>query len=106
MRKINILVFFLLAIYSISGCATKLSPEARSIRVITKTEMVENCIYLGQLNSSSMLGDSFTGVGFESAMNELKNNAAKIGADALFIQIISNTVGGTRMIGDAYKCKK
>jgi len=65
-------------------------------------------MYKQRLRATGILaigGFAATGVGFESAMNALKNKAADMGANALLTQEISNTMGGTRMIGDAYYCK-
>ena len=71
-----------------------------------QSEGIKNCKYLGQVTSSSSWGGfAATGIGFESAMNELKNKAAEMGANVLLTQVISNTMGGTRMIGDAYYCQ-
>lgn len=90
----------------VSGCATTLTNKGAFVRVTNQPEEVKNCRYLGQITSSSSWGGfAATGLGFESAMNELKNKAAEMGADVLLTQVISNTMGGTRMIGDAYRCK-
>lgn len=103
----NIVLFFLVALTVIfTGCATRLSPTAKTVRVTSQIEIIEKCIYLGQVNASSIWGGyALTGLGFESAMNELKNKVAEMGGNVLLTQIVSNTLGGTRMIGDAYKCK-
>ncbi len=97
---------FLFVVIALSGCATTLSNKGELIRVTNRSEDVKNCEYLGQVSSSSSWGGfAATGVGFESAMNELKNKAADIGANVLLTQVISNTMGGTQMIGDAYYCQ-
>ena len=90
----------------VSGCATTLSNKGAFVRVTNQAEEVKNCKYLGQVSASSSWGGfAATGIGFESAMNELKNKAAERGATVLLTQVISNTMGGTRMIGDAYYCQ-
>ena len=91
---------------ALSGCATTLSNKGALVRVTSQSEAVKVCKYLGQVSSSSSWGGfAATGVGFESAMNELKNKAADMGANVLLTQVISNTMGGTKMIGDAYYCQ-
>ena len=99
-------LFLLFVAISLSGCATTLSNKGALVRVTNQSEDVRSCKYLGQVSSSSSWGGfAATGVGFESAMNELKNKAADMGANVLLTQVISNTMGGTRMIGDAYYCQ-
>jgi hypothetical protein len=108
MKKINTITsFFLLyAIIFLAGCATTLSNQGALVRVTNQSEDVKTCNYLGQITSSSGWGGfAATGLGFESAMNELRNKAGAMGANVLLTQVISNTMGGTRMIGDAYICK-
>ncbi len=98
-------IILLFVVIVLSGCATTLSKKGALIRVTNRSEDVKNCEYLGQVSSSSSWGGfAATGVGFKSAMNELKNKAANMGANVLLTQVISNTMGGTRMIGDAYYC--
>jgi len=99
-------LFLIFASTFISGCATTLTNKGAYVRVTNQYEEVKNCKYLGQATSSSGWGGfAATGIGFESAMSELKNKAAEMGANVLLTQVISNTMGGTRMIGDAYYCK-
>lgn len=98
-------LFLMLVTIFLSGCATTLSNKAMLVRVTNQREDINNCKYLGQVTSSSSWGGfAATGVAFESAMNQLKNKAAAMGANVLLTQVISNTMGGTRMIGDAYYC--
>jgi len=105
MKKFFSVSLIFIVVITLSGCATSLSTKGASIRITSQPEDVKGCEYLGQLTSSSSWGGfAATGLGFESAMNELKNKAAQMGANTLLTQLISNTMGGTRMIGDAYKC--
>jgi len=103
---IMIIFYILFTVISLSGCATTLSNKGLLVRVTSQSDEVKGCKYLGQVSSSSSWGGfAATGVGFESAMNELKNKSADLGANVLLTQVISNTMGGTRMIGDAYYCQ-
>ena len=105
-KSISAILFLIFAAIFVSGCATTLSNRAALVRVTNQSDEVKNCKYLGQVTSSSGWGGfAATGIGFESAMNELKNKAAEMGANVLLTQVISNTMGGTNMIGDAYYCQ-
>ncbi len=109
MYKIKCIVAVFSLIFAsilVSGCATHLSSKGASVRITSHFEEVKGCKYLGQVVSSSHWGGSLaTGVAFDSAMNQLKNKAAAMGANVLLTQSLSNTMGGTRMIGDAYSCQ-
>ena len=105
-RNSSTLILVIICLTLISGCATPVTNAGSQIRVTNQNEDVKNCKYLGQVTSSSSWGGfAATGIGFDSAMNELKNKTASMKANVLLTQTISNTVGGTRMIGDAYLCK-
>ena len=105
-KCIAVILSLIFASTFVSGCATTLSNKGAFVRVTNQSEEVQNCKYLGQVSASSSWGGfAATGIGFESAMNELKNKAAEMGANVLLTQVISNTMGGTRMIGDAYYCQ-
>jgi len=105
-KCIAAILFIVFASIFVFSCATTLTNKGAFVRVTNQSEEVKNCKYLGQVTSSSSWGGfAATGIGFESAMNELKNKAAEMGANVLLTQVISNTMGGTRMIGDAYYCQ-
>ena len=106
-KNIQILLFLMFATILTSGCVTTLSNKGSLVRVTNQSNDVKNCKFLGQITSSSSWGGfAATGLGFQSAMNELKNKAAANGANILLTQVVSNTMGGTTMIGDAYYCNK
>lgn len=109
MKRINWIATLILIVFFyifVSGCATALTSKGSLVRITNQSEEVKNCKYLGQVTSSSSWGGfAATGIGFESAMNELKNKAVEMGANVLLTLVISNTMGGTRMIGDAYYCQ-
>jgi uncharacterized protein YbjQ (UPF0145 family) len=95
------------ALCFISSCATPLTDLGANVRVTNQYQEVSQCKKLVQITSSSNWGGvAATGVGFESAMNQLKNKAAQMGGNAIKTLAISNTMGGTSMIGDVYKCPK
>lgn len=84
---------------------TTLSREAVAVRVVRDVQFIKGCKYIQTVDSSSGWGGfAATGVGYNSAMNELKNNAAQVGANTLLIVVLENSMGGTNMSGDAYRC--
>lgn len=80
------------------GCATsRLSREAESIRVTDNADDVRQCKVLGAVDSRPPYIMPSDGV------NQLKNEAAALGADTLFL-----TSGGVvrGKSGMAYRCKQ
>ena len=66
---------------------------------------VMGCKYLGRIISSSQLGGyGLEKKGVSSALNELKNKAAQLGANRLVIQNVASGNIYTEMTGDAYLC--
>ena len=109
MNRIKCIAVILSLVFAstfLSGCAIALTKKGAYVRVVNHYEEVKNCKHLGQVTSSSSWGGfGATGIAFENAMNELKNKTGHIGGNVLLTQVISNTMGGTRMIGDAYYCQ-
>jgi uncharacterized protein YceK len=103
-------LFVLLSVVTVvclAGCATPLTKQGAQVRMTNQYQEVAQCKFLGQIESSSHWGGSAaTGVAFDSAMNQLKNKASQMGGDTIKTQMISNTMGGTRMVGDVYSCKR
>jgi hypothetical protein len=66
----------------LSGCATPLTNEGAAVLIKSQQQEVAKCKYLGQVTGSSNWGGvAATGVGFESAMNQLKNKVAQMGGE-------------------------
>ena len=87
-----------------SGCAS-IPADPQASRVIAAPDKAPNgCKYVGQVVGNQ--GNFFTG-GFtsnrnleEGAMNDLKNQAIKLGAN--YIQIITNRAGMTGSMGGSF----
>ena len=100
------------------GCASNtLNNNAASVIVVPDSHNIPaNCISLGLVKGSqgNMLTSNFTSGSnlSDGAMNDLKNNAAKIGAN--YVQVLTNQTdpnlhGGylsTTNFGTAYKCSE
>jgi len=95
----------LFLLFLLSGCGTMLSKHGEVVRTTNNYGDVMDCKYLGQVIASS----SLAGYGFEkkaliSAMNELRNKAARLGANLLVVQNVVDGTVYTEMSGDAYLC--
>jgi hypothetical protein len=113
MKKIIIATFVVLLM---SGCSSiPLEPQAKRVIVSTNSPS-KDCKYIGQVVGNQ--GNFFTG-GYTpnknlemGAMNDLKNQASKIGAN--YIELVTTRAGmGSNMtqtnvtnLGNAYSCPK
>ncbi len=117
MKKVSLLTVLLLFV----GCASiTLQPEAEKVRIV-RTEPAKECEYLGEVTGDQ--GDWLTGA-FTSnaslergALNDLKNKAAEMGGNLVFI--LTDRAGSTTdrssgvvrqtnvvITGSVYKCPK
>jgi hypothetical protein len=89
----------------ICGACSTSNPQAEAIPLVNERIAVAGCAALGQLQAQSAWGGlAMTGTGFNNALADLKHQAATLGATHVLMVNSSNTVGGTNMIGDAYRC--
>lgn len=103
MPKFNLIILFISI--SITGCSTTLNNQGLGVRVVQDASLVKGCKFLESIESSSSWGGfAATGIGYRSAMNELKNVAGEVGGNMVLIATLTNTMGGTNMSGDVYKC--
>jgi hypothetical protein len=109
MKKTCFLGFISLLLLACS--TTPLKKEAESTRIFFRAEEVRGCEYLGEVigsegqwYSSWLTSNRNLATG---AMNDLKNQAQRIGADTVFLP--SNLLlfrTSVTFIGQAYKCNK
>ncbi len=91
-------------VFIASGCASiQVNPEASRI-IASPNTAPKGCKYLGQVVGNQ--GNFFTG-GFtsnrnleEGAMNDMKNQAGKLGAN--YIQLVTNRAGITGSTGGSF----
>src|SRR6185437_2402057 len=95
-RIIVVSVTSLLAVLLSSCASVQLTPNANKV-IASPNPAPKSCKYLGQVVGNQ--GNFFTG-GFtsnrnleEGAMNDLKNQAAKLGAN--YVQLVTNRAGVT-----------
>jgi hypothetical protein len=88
----------------ISGCAQRLTHEGALVTIEPDAGMVETCLFKG-----SVIGKgAFTlekEQKLEGAMNELKNNAAQLGANTVIIVSRETMFEETVIRGKAYHCQ-
>lgn len=112
--KYSILSILVLAL---AGCAANpLNSGADRVEIMTTTKEVKKCTYVGDALGTQ--GNRFSGTFTTNAnlmlgaRNALKNDAARLGANAVLIQQQQNAQhelgGGTvnsTLIGKAYRCE-
>lgn len=91
-------------VFVLSGCAAA-TQQASTVALVSERAAIAQCQPLGQIQSQSYWGGfAATGMAYNDAMNGLKNQAASRGGTHLMMVNSSNTMGGTNMIADAYRC--
>ena len=100
-RTIVLLIFFIALVSCVS-----LSDQGKKVFVTPDPQKVEGCKYIGQVAASSswgVVGD--TDAAYDNATNELRNKAGEMGANVVRTTTISNTMGGVRIVGEAFECE-
>ncbi len=82
------------------GCAVELTKDGSSVRIVNDTS---NCEFLGTVTGFHQGGGSIPR-NTDGAMNDLRNKAAQMGANALKINDVDTTPQGTTTLGDALIC--
>ena len=101
----TILPWMLFCSLLIGGCGTVLTSQGAAVHITNDYGDVMGCRYLGHTTASSALGGyGLQNKGLESSINELRNNAARMGANILVIHMVSKNGTYTDMTGDAYRC--
>ncbi len=103
--KIKIKIVSSIIAIGLFGCVST-TPEGAKVKTTRNSERVEGCDLIDDIESSSNWGGfAATGAAHDNALAELKNKAAEIGGNIILFSNVSNTMGGTRMSGEVYKCK-
>jgi len=96
MRKSILLLPIILAL----GCATELTVEGSSVRLVDDKS---NCEFLGTVTGFQSGGGSMDR-NTDSAMNDLRNEAAQMGANAVKMIDVDVVPQGTTALGEALYC--
>ena len=102
----------------LSGCAAQsLNPGADRVEIMMTPKEVKKCVYVGDVSGTQ--GNRFSGTFTTNqnlllgARNDIKNEAARLGANAVLIQQqqhsqheLSGGTSNSTLVGKAYKCAK
>jgi uncharacterized protein YbjQ (UPF0145 family) len=90
----------LLPIVLVLGCATELTVEGSSVQIVDDKS---NCEFLGTVTGFQTGGGSMDR-NTDSAMNDLRNEAAQMGANAVKMIDVDVVPQGTTALGEALYC--
>lgn len=85
------------------SCATSLSNTGKEVLIEVSQEKVSKCKNLGTVVGSNAMGAS-TAHDAEGALNEMRNKAAQLGANTVYMSKTDSNVFATTAIGIAYLC--
>ncbi len=95
---LNVAVFIIF-----TGCITFLSSSGAHVRFEENNGMVTNCKYMGTVRGTSPAG-LIKDLKKENALNEVRNNAALLGANTVVIISSESMFDETVVHGKAYHC--
>jgi uncharacterized protein YbjQ (UPF0145 family) len=82
------------------GCAVELTAEGTSVQLVDDKS---SCEFLGTVTGYNSMGNS-AAHDAEGAMNDLRNKAAEMGANAVKIIDVETTLEATTTIAEALYC--
>lgn len=97
------LLLFIAAAIGLAGCVTFLSNKGERVRLEENSAAVTNCKYMGTVRGTSPAG-LLKDLKKENALNEIRNNAALLGADTVVITSKDSMFDETVLHGRAYRC--
>ena len=93
-------VIFSLAL--LSGCAAQLTMQGQQVRIIDKQSDYKY-EFIDTVTGSNSMGNT-RAHDSQGAINEMRNSAAEIGANAVRLLNLDVTPGTTTALGEALKC--
>jgi uncharacterized protein YbjQ (UPF0145 family) len=95
-----------LALSANSCVTTTLTPEGARVRVTSNPEAVHGCTLVGEVKGADHMNGGLLGQGAaqETAMRELKNRAAAMGADTVLMVTSTTNTSGSVQLGEGYRC--
>ena len=100
MRKLSVIVILAL---TIQGCVATPTDESKAVRSIDDDSDYK-CEYLGYVAGSGPMGWT-TAHDAEGAMNDVQNEAARLGGNAIRVINIDSDVANTVIVADVYRCE-
>jgi len=82
------------------GCAVELTTEGSSVQLVDDKA---GCEFIGTVTGYNSMGSS-AAHDADGAMNDLRNKAAQMGANAVKMIDVETTLDGTTTIGEALSC--
>jgi hypothetical protein len=102
MKRTTLLLLFFIPFVS----CVSLSSEGEKVSITSNPKIVEGCKFIGQVTSSSSWGVvGAADAAYANATNDLRNKAGQMGANVVRTTTISNTMGGVKLVGEAFECK-
>jgi uncharacterized protein YbjQ (UPF0145 family) len=87
---------------TLTGCATALTTQGASV-VLVQNRTDHNCTFIDTVSGSNTDGKDMAHDA-DGAMNQLRNKASQINANAVRVLSINSNEDGTTVIGEALKC--
>lgn len=75
------------------------------VRLVRDSGAVAGCANLGEVNGSSLIGGALGQVGYDNAMNEMREKASRAGGTHLLLIDMQSGMMGARGVGEAYRCE-
>lgn len=93
----------LIITYSISGCVVQPTAESKAIRLVDK-QTDYKCKFITTVTGSGSMGWT-TAHDAEGAMNEVRNDAAKAGANAIRVVNVDSNMQTSVVVAEALQCE-
>ena len=90
-------------LFCVAACTTTLDPKASTVRVLDDVDG-HDCKFISVLTSFDTFGAN-TGKEIENAMNELRNKAVQVDANAVEILSMQSYKKGTNITANALRCE-
>jgi uncharacterized protein YbjQ (UPF0145 family) len=98
----------ILSLLILGGCVTtSMTAKGQEVRMTSNPDIVKGCKFLGEVKGSDHMNGGFVGQGAaeENANRRLRNNAAQMGANTVFIATSTTNTSGSVQRGEAYLCE-
>jgi uncharacterized protein YbjQ (UPF0145 family) len=91
------------AALTLGACATALTPRGNSVRIVDR-QADHQCTFVGTVTGSNMMGNTMADDA-QGALNEMRNKAAQMGANAIRVLNVDSRMAGTAASAEALNCK-
>ena len=89
-----------------SCVTTTLTPGGQLVRVTSNSDVVRPCRFIGEVKGADHMNGGLAGQGAaeENATRRLKNAAATMGANTVYLVTSTTNTSGSIVRGEAYAC--